>query len=572
MELSLREWLIIGGGIVVALIVLDGWRRMRGNRNTLKMSIDTSLTDTSLSDADEESYNPELPGGGFRVLDRDGNVVEKPVEDPELRLNTFTDKSTPAIKSAEPETAFSAERDPLFEPLDDFNSLSEGVSAVRVVKSENTAEPEYDSTAVVDPVVIEEVTADPVDENSAVSESYIPDLGPATDQFDQPETDPGFAPLFEARSDDLPLELPDAALQTTSIDQSIALAEDNTDSDIWQHSEHKVELESVTEFEHEHEAESESEFEEPIAEEQLSFDAYSETEIETEIDAAPEPEPEIIRPDFSAKRINSSEEDDLIASLPEGFSFDPQPTVGRVDQLQAVSDEDELDLTRPVTELMQRAQSDDAGPQQESMELVEAPEQESKPKPELETILAPLPNDDLDITEPDSLFVDDVAVRPDPDPSVEGQSLQTLPEADKVLVISVVAPEGAQSFNGRSLLQIVLACGMRYGDMKIFHRYEDGIDKGAIQFSMTNALEPGYFEIDEMDQLETRGVTFFMSMEEPRDVMNAYECMLATAEAVAKNLHGELMDENRSTMRSQTKEHYRERIRKFEMRKLKQPH
>jgi len=561
MELSLREWLIIGGGIVVALIVLDGWRRMRGNRNTLKMSIDTSLTDIP-----EENFNPELPGGGFRVLDSDGNVVKQSAEDPKLKLNTFVDKPTSAIQTSEPDTALSAERDPLFEPLDDFNSLSEGVSAVRVVKSQNKAEPEFDTTAVVDPVVIEEVAADPVDEIPVVSETYVPDLGPATDQYDQAESDSEL--LFEAsRNDDQSRGLSDAALQTSSIDQSIALAEDDADSDIGQQSGHNLDLDSETEFESETEfksvteLESEPEFKEPIAEEQLSFDTYSESGIDLEA----EPEPEIIRPDFSVERTNSAEEDDLIASLPEGFNFDPQPTVGRVDQSEAVSVEDDLDLTRPVTELMKRVQSDDSGPQQENIELVEAPE------PELETALAPLPNDDLDITEPVSLFADDVAVRPDVDSFVEGQSLQTLPEADKVLVISVVAPDGTESFNGRSLLQIVLACGMRYGDMKIFHRYEDGIDEGAIQFSMTNALEPGYFEVDEMDQLNTRGVTFFMSMEEPRDVMNAYECMLATAEAVAKNLHGELMDENRSTMRTQTKEHYRERIRKFEMRKLKQP-
>lgn len=163
----------------------------------------------------------------------------------------------------------------------------------------------------------------------------------------------------------------------------------------------------------------------------------------------------------------------------------------------------------------------------------------------------------------------DADSKADPAIGIKGQSLQKIPEADKVLVISVVATEGEQSFSGRSLLQILLACGMRYGDMKIFHRYEDGIDKGAIQFSMTNALEPGYFDIETMDSIETRGVTFFMSMEEPRDVMNAYECMLATASAVATNLNGVLLDENRSTMRDQTKEHYRERIRKFEMRKLK---
>nr|WP_315981221.1 cell division protein ZipA C-terminal FtsZ-binding domain-containing protein [Aliamphritea spongicola] len=100
------------------------------------------------------------------------------------------------------------------------------------------------------------------------------------------------------------------------------------------------------------------------------------------------------------------------------------------------------------------------------------------------------------------------------EPAPQKRSKQSVPDADKVLVISVVTRE-EQGFNGRNLLQIVKACGMHFGEMQIFNRYEDGIDQGAIQFSMTNAMEPGIFDIDNMESLDTRGVTFFMSMEEP---------------------------------------------------------
>jgi FtsZ-interacting cell division protein ZipA len=82
---------------------------------------------------------------------------------------------------------------------------------------------------------------------------------------------------------------------------------------------------------------------------------------------------------------------------------------------------------------------------------------------------------------------------------------------------------------------------------------------------MTNAVAPGTFDPEHLEQLQTPAVSFFMSMSEPDDPMNAYECMLATAETLAKHLDGDLLDEDRSVMRPQTKEHYRERIREFEM-------
>jgi len=118
---------------------------------------------------------------------------------------------------------------------------------------------------------------------------------------------------------------------------------------------------------------------------------------------------------------------------------------------------------------------------------------------------------------------------------------------------------------GLALDRIVTACGMDWGDMSLYHRAEDSEPGAPVQFSMANAVAPGTFDPDKLEELETPAVSFFMSMNEPRDPMTAYECMLATAETLAKHLNGDLLDEDRSVMRPQTKEHYRERIREFQM-------
>lgn len=63
MEIGLREWLIVIGIIVIAGILFDGWRRMRGGKGKLKFRLDRSLS--NLPDDDD---NTELLGPP-RVLD-----------------------------------------------------------------------------------------------------------------------------------------------------------------------------------------------------------------------------------------------------------------------------------------------------------------------------------------------------------------------------------------------------------------------------------------------------------------------------------------------------------------------
>ncbi|MBC3957545.1 cell division protein ZipA [Pseudomonas triticifolii] len=65
MEIGLREWLIVIGIIVIAGILFDGWRRMRGGKGKLKFRLDRSFS--NLPD-DEETTSAEVLGPP-RVLD-----------------------------------------------------------------------------------------------------------------------------------------------------------------------------------------------------------------------------------------------------------------------------------------------------------------------------------------------------------------------------------------------------------------------------------------------------------------------------------------------------------------------
>ena len=140
-------------------------------------------------------------------------------------------------------------------------------------------------------------------------------------------------------------------------------------------------------------------------------------------------------------------------------------------------------------------------------------------------------------------------------------------EIEEVIVINIFAPEG-KTFSGIELLQLVLNCGMRFGEMDIFHRHEEGFDRGRVQFSMANAIEPGTFDLDTMGEGDCPGVSFFMGLPGPKNSMKAFDFMLETAQALVRNLGGELRDERRSPMSEQTIAHCRQRIRDFERRRL----
>lgn len=138
--------------------------------------------------------------------------------------------------------------------------------------------------------------------------------------------------------------------------------------------------------------------------------------------------------------------------------------------------------------------------------------------------------------------------------------------AQEVIVLNVMS-KSAEGFKGSDLSTLLEACGVEHGDMSIFHRHEGAVDS-PVQFSVANAVEPGYFPKDQLDDMTTPGICFFMSLPGPEDNMRAFDYMVETAQCVVRNLSGEMKDERRSDMTPQTLEHCRERIRDFERRQL----
>ena len=136
-----------------------------------------------------------------------------------------------------------------------------------------------------------------------------------------------------------------------------------------------------------------------------------------------------------------------------------------------------------------------------------------------------------------------------------------------VFILYVVA-RSEESFSGMDILETLLACDLRFGDMDFFHRHERASGRGAIEFSVANMMKPGVFDIDNMEPLQTRGLMFFVTLPGPADMLKAFDYMYETVKVVAKALDADIQDETRSVITRQSLEHMRQQIRELERRLL----
>jgi cell division protein ZipA len=126
------------------------------------------------------------------------------------------------------------------------------------------------------------------------------------------------------------------------------------------------------------------------------------------------------------------------------------------------------------------------------------------------------------------------------------------------VVINVLAHD---EFDGQALREALADQNMIFGEMDIFHRVAED---QSTEFSLVNVVEPGTFNPEQMNEMKTPGVTLFMRAHELPDPIGVYDAMIETAQILATELGGELKDQSRSVMTTQTIEHQRQGIQDFQ--------
>ncbi len=137
------------------------------------------------------------------------------------------------------------------------------------------------------------------------------------------------------------------------------------------------------------------------------------------------------------------------------------------------------------------------------------------------------------------------------------------PDYDKIVSVFLVARAG-QSLNGSDLVVAAEKAGLVYGHMNIFHRLVDNHPELGPIFSVANLVKPGFFDLRNINQLQTPGINFFITLPGPISALDAWDALLPTAQRMAELLDAVLLDEERNALGRQRIANIRDELRAFD--------
>jgi cell division protein ZipA len=137
-------------------------------------------------------------------------------------------------------------------------------------------------------------------------------------------------------------------------------------------------------------------------------------------------------------------------------------------------------------------------------------------------------------------------------------------EPELIIVLHVAVP-AQRRIHGAELRVAFDTVGLEFGDMDIYHRYSEVNGARRQLFSVANMIKPGTLRDEDLDDMETPGVSLFMRLPGPLRPLDALDEMLDVSRKLAAELDAQVLAENRIPLTQQLTEHMRDRVRSFSL-------